>query len=85
LGVTNPEGTAHLKATKISEFGTSISEIDIQYQLPALEGETATDDTPQVVKRPDYTVIFWISGGITAVGLVTMIVLLAAKKKENKA
>ena len=85
LGVTNPEGTAHLKATKISEFGTSISEIEIQYQLPALEGETATDDTPQVVRRPDYTVIFWISGGITAVGLVAMIVLLATKKKENKA
>ena len=85
LGVTNPDGTAHLKATKISEFGTSISEIDIQYQLPALEGETSTDDAPQVIRRPDYTVTCWISGGIVAVGLVAMIVLLAVKKKENKA
>jgi len=83
-GVTNPEGTVHLQATKISEFGISANPIDILYDLPVAE-DAVTEPITDTDIRPDYTWMILIGGGIVTTGLIVMIVLVAGKKKDNEA
>lgn len=82
-GVTNPEGTVHLMATKISQYGISVNPIDIQYDLPETES-AVTEPIPEADIRPDYGWMLMIGGGVVVASLVVMIVLVAGKKKNEE-